>query len=447
MFPIIRQTLGTVRLLMLVGVVAEVMPRAAHAACDNWTIEDAAFAGNARKALAEKGIDIGGFYAAETLSNPTGGFKQGTTYDGILELHLNSDFEKLGWWKGACLHANAYQIHGRSITADYVHSLMTVSNLEATPATRLYEFWLQQNLFNDRLSVRVGQLAADGDFVVSEGGAYFLDGAWGWPTLLAADLPSGGPAYPLATPGVRVLLSPTANSDIKVAVYNGDPVGPNCKGDPQVCNPSGLDFRLDDPPLLFLEASHRHNQKSGLAGKITLGGWNHFGNFEHQRVDAGNMPIAVTGNTGRPLDDNWGFYAVIDQLVWRVPATEDIKGVGLFTRLIGAPSDRNLVDFYAEAGITFTGMIPHRENDSLAVGFAYAGISDEVHGFDLDSGLPIGRNYESLIEICYTAEIRRGWSLQPDFQYIVNPGGSVPKPNGEAVANAAVIGIRTTVSF
>ena len=139
----------------------------------------------ARKSLAEHGVAIGGYYAAETFGNPTGGFKQGATYDGVLELHLNADMRKLGLWKGLCFYTDAFQIHGRSITADYVHSLVTVSNLEATPATKLYELWLEQSLFNKHLSVRVGQLAADGDFFVLEGvDDWFLDGSWGWPSLI-----------------------------------------------------------------------------------------------------------------------------------------------------------------------------------------------------------------------------------------------------------------------
>ena len=93
---------------------------------------------------------------------------------------------------------------------------------------------------------------------------------------------------------------------LKAAVYNGDPVGPNCKGDPQVCDPAGLEFRLSDPPLLFAEGFYKYNQKQGLAGTIVLGGWNHFGSFEHQRFDIAGLPIAVTGRPGRPLDNDWG---------------------------------------------------------------------------------------------------------------------------------------------
>jgi len=197
-----------------------------------------------------------------------------------------------------------------------------------------------------------------------------------------------------------------------------------------------------------MEGFYKYNQKQGLAGTILLGGWNHFGSCEHQRFDIAGMPIAATGRPGRPLDNDWGLYAVFDQLIWRVPHSEDVKGVGLFARVIGAPSDRNLVDFYAEGGVTFTGMMAHRSDDSLAVGFAYAGISDQVHGFDVDSRLPVVRNYEALFEICYTTQIQTGWTLQPDFQYIVQPGGNVPNASGTgAIGNASVFGVRTTLNF
>ena len=57
-------------------------------------------AGARESLLAESGIGIGGFYAAKTFGNPSGGFKQGATYDGVLELHLDGDLKKWGLWKG-----------------------------------------------------------------------------------------------------------------------------------------------------------------------------------------------------------------------------------------------------------------------------------------------------------------------------------------------------------
>jgi porin len=403
--------------------------------------------GGVRQALARSGIEIGGTYYGEVFAN-SGGFKQGGKYDGVLELSLDADMHRLGFWKGLCFHTNGFQIHGQSITADNIGSLMPVSYLEATPATRLNELWLEQHMFNDKLAVRFGQLAADADFVITEGGGFFLNGTWGWAAIMASDMPSGGPAYPLATPGVRVAVTPNDNFQLLAGVYNGDPAPPCASDDPQVCDSNGLDFELNDPPLLMVEGAYKYNQSGRLPGTVKIGGWNHFGTFEHQRFDSGGALIAVTGDPGRPLDNDWGLYGIVDQLIWRLPGSADPKGVALFGRVIGAPSDRNLVDFYADGGLTFSGMIPGRPDDAFAIGFAYTGISDQVHGFDVDLGEPIDRDYEALLEICYTVQVANGWTLQPDFQYIWQPGGNVPNESGNAaVANAAVVGIRTSIGF
>jgi porin len=403
--------------------------------------------GQVRKSLAKSGFALGGLYLGETFGN-TGGIRQGVTYDGVVWMYLNGDLHKAGLWKGLCFHADAYQIHGHGITAENIGGLMPVSNYEALASTRLSELWLEQYLFDDRLAVRVGQLTADTEFLLSDGGGLLLNGTFGWAALPASDLPGGGPAYPLSTPGVRVKASPNDKLDLMVGIYNGDPANPNCTKDPQICNSDGLDFRLDDPPLLMIEGSYKYNQDGRLPGTLKLGGWNHFGKFEHQRIDSGGVPIAISFNSGRPIDGDWALYAIVDQLVWRMPGSEDPKGIGIFGRVIGAPSAQNLVDFYADGGLTFTGMIPRRPNDTLGLGFAYAGISNQVHGFDRDAGLPVARTYEALLEICYTYEIRSGWTLQPDFQYIWQPGGGVPKESGEGrVENAAVWGARTTLNF
>jgi porin len=399
-----------------------------------------------RKALGRQGVEVGGVYYGESFGN-WGGFDQGVEYDGVLELYMKADMHKLGLWKGLCFHADAFQIHGNSITAANIGSLMPVSNLEATPSTRLFELWFEQHLFDDKLAIKFGQLAADAEFIISEGAGWFLNGTWGWPSIAASDLPGGGPAYPLATPGVRVKIDPSDKFSLMVGVYNGDPA-PHCGSpNPQVCNSDGLDFSLDAPPLLMAEGAYTYNQAK-LPGTVKVGGWNNFGTFENLRFDSARSPIAETGHPGMPLDNDWGLYGIVDQLVWRVPNSENPVGVGIFARVVGAPSDRNVVDFYADGGITFTGMIPGRPNDGLAVGFAYTGISEAAHGLDIDLDQPVARNYEALIEICYTYEVKPGWTVQPDFQYFFQPGANVPNDDGEgAVKNAAVLGARTSISF
>ena len=83
--------------------------------------------GYLRKALADAGFTVGGFYLGETFGN-TGGIHEGETYDGVLWTYVLGDLHKAGLWKGLCFYADTYQVHGRSITADNIGSLVTVSN-------------------------------------------------------------------------------------------------------------------------------------------------------------------------------------------------------------------------------------------------------------------------------------------------------------------------------
>ena len=401
-----------------------------------------------RAALASRGIQMGAAYIGEVFGNTSGGLRQSTHYDGRFEFYVNADFNKLAGMKGLCFRANGYQIHGTSISTENLGSLMPASYIEATPATRLFEMYFEQDLFNKAVSIRIGQLSADSQFILSEGGGAFINGTWGWPSISASNLPNGGPAFPLATPGVSVTLAPSDKVTILAGLYNGDPVGPCTLDDPQRCNNDGLEFRLEGPPLAMYEGAYKY-EFGALPGTIKVGGWTHFGNFNHLRFDSDGIPTTVSGNDARVIDNNYGFYGIIDQLIWKVPGSEDAKGIAIFGRLIGSPSDRNEVDFYAEAGFTFSGMIPARPDDILGIGFAYTGISSNAASADKDQALGVVRSYESLIEICYTAQIVPGWTIQPDFQYIWNPGGRVgaDETATEPVGDVTIVGLRTTLDY
>ena len=133
--------------------------------------------------------------------------RTGTIDQGKLQGILTVDFDKLTGGTAFPFFANFFQIHNTGrIRRDYVGGINTIAAIEAVPATRLSELWLEQKFGNNKASVRIGQLAADFEFFFSELSAMFLQSDW--PTIAAANLPSGGPAYPLSTPGVRLKVEP-----------------------------------------------------------------------------------------------------------------------------------------------------------------------------------------------------------------------------------------------
>jgi porin len=387
-----------------------------------------------RKDLATRGITVGANYIGEVFGVAAGGLNRDTHYDGRLELWLDADLDALAGWKGLTFHANAYQIHGSSITAESLGSLMPVSFIEATPATRIFELYLEQSLADGKVTVRAGQIAADSEFIISDGAAAFLNGTWGWPSETASDLPNGGPAYPLASPGIRVAITPHENYGLMAAVFNGDVVDDCSPGDdPQRCNPHGLDFPFGDDALYMAEGFYKYDARD-LPGRIKFGGWLHTGDFEN----IAHPSIIESGN--------YGLYAIWDQQVVKLDG--DGRNISVFARVMGAPSDRNIVDIYAEGGVTVTGLFATRAKDLLGIGFAYTGISNSAQIADRDAGQSIVRDYEALLEVSYTAIIAPGFSIQPDIQYFWNPGGLVPDASGTSpVENALVLGLRSTINY
>ncbi len=413
-----------------------------------------------RKALADRGITYGLNYVGELQYNAVGGIRTGGVYVGRLEGIVELDLGKLAGAKGLTFHANAFQINGKGLTPDFVGSLAPASYIEARATTRLSELWLEQKFANDKASIRFGQLAADVEFFASGYASQFINGTFGTPVGLAVNWPSGGPTYPFATPGVRLKIDPNANTSLLAAVFNGDPAGPSdAGGDPQSRNRYGLNFRVQDAPLLIAEAQFRANQDKGAAGlarTIKIGGWNHFGRFDDQRFGTDGLSLADPASNGVAVArrGNRGIYGMIDQQIWRPASGEADKGIGVFGRVFTSPSDRNLVDLYLDGGIVFAGLMPVRPDDVLSFGAAYSRISDRARALDADTvafnGTGLVRSAERVFTINYQAQVRPGWQVDLDFQRFVNPSGGVANPAspaGAMIPSASVLTLHTSLKY
>ena len=259
-----------------------------------------------RRRLADFGVVYGFEYTNDVLSNLRGGNRTGTIDQGKLHGILTADLEKLAGWQGLTLFSNFFQIHNTGrIRRDYVGGINTIAAIEAVPTTRLSELWLEQKFAGGKASIRLGQLAADTEFFFSGLSGMFLQSDW--PTITAANLPSGGPAYPLSTPGVRLKVEPVRDVSLLLAVFNGDPAGAG-EGDEQERNKHGLNFRTHDPAFVIGEAQLRRNhgeKDAGLATTFKLGGWYHFGRFDDQLVATGGTLLRRPGRDRRSDHPSW----------------------------------------------------------------------------------------------------------------------------------------------
>lgn len=420
-----------------------------------------------RRFLSDRGVVYSFNAIADILGDTDGGTRRTATVTGRLDMQLDADLNRLAGWSGAAFRVEAYQINGAGLTRAAVNNLAVVSELEALPSTRLYELWLEQQFFGDRLGVKVGQVAADTEFLVSQTATLFINSTFGWPTINAANLPSGGPAYPFASPAVRAKYLPDPNLSLQVGLFGGDPAGPARPWndpDPQRRNRTGTNFRLSDAPFLIAEAAYAYNvaardRSGGLideAGTVTVGGWHHFGRFDSLRIDDSGRSLADPSTSGvaRRFRGDDGLYAMIDQTIYREPDHDD-EGASVFVRALGSPGDRNLIDLYLDAGIGYRGLLPTRSNDTVGLAASYARIASSAQGFDRDTILATGtaiprRRFEALFEATYQAVLAPGVTVQPNVQYVFHPGGNVvdPRdPSEKRIRNATIVGLRATLTY
>lgn len=436
---------------------AQQQPAADKAAPDFWHRDTMTGDwGGLRTTLADMGITFTVNYYAEVFDNVQGGIKRGATYDGMFEPQVDVDLDKLLGWKGGSFHASMIQAHGPSISQGWTGNLMTVSSvLAAPPATRLYDLWLQQALFDDTLEVRIGIMNIDAEFITSQTASTFINSTFGWPGWTALELPGGAPAYPLSSPGVLVKWQQQPQGFyLQGAVFDGDPTDHGGSNGPETI-PSGTVESFRGGALIMVEGGYAVNQgknAKGPAMTFELGGWYHTSDqFHDQRFDNTGIPLASPASNGIPLDHrgDWGMYAVADASLYQAA---DGGGLSAFVRIAGSPGDRNLVSFYADAGLTYKGLIPGRGDDTAGLAIAYARIGGNARGFDQDvqvysnPSFPV-RDQETVLELTYQFQVTPWLIMQPDVQRIFHPGGYVLNPDGSVRRDALVLGLRSTLTF
>lgn len=416
--------------------------------------------GGVRSTMKDRyGTDVTVNYIGETLSVLSGGLHRHTSFEGRLEFSLDTDLQTLAGWKGGSTHITVFDIEGGAHNAaQNVGSIADPSNIDAHATTRLFTLWFQQNLLDDRLSVRVGQLASDDEFFISPTAGGLINATFGWTGMLGANIHSGGPAYPLSAPAVRIAFKPSERLTLRTALFSGDPAGRNCNRDPQECNNHGTTFSFSGGALWMNELQYAINQEKqtqGLPGTYKLGAWYATADYadQHYGRNAGGGVVSLADSASvAPLNHagNWGLYVLADQTVARWGQ----RSLSTFVRSGIQPTDRNLISFHVDAGAGVKGLLPGRPDDVLTFGTAYRRISSSAVGFDRDtlatSGAPYPiRSHEMQVELDYSAQIAPWWTLQADVQHIRHPGGRISDPANHSgiVKDALVVGVRSTITF
>jgi porin len=380
------------------------------------------------------GITFRPDWTGEVFGNVSGGAGKGVVNDGVFELPLSLDFDPLtgGAVKDLTFKVNAFYVYGTNLSTRYVHDFSVSSNIAAYNSLRLDELWVQKGLWNNTVTVKVGEQSIDNEFFVSSSAAMFIGSTFGTFTLVANNLPFA-PVYPTASPGVRINYQPDPHFYVMAGVFGIDKdLAPNTN------DKDGLRFALSSNSNLLIAAEtgyllNQGKNDSGLQGSYKLGAL----------VETGNCPLFasqadadISGGTVQQSSVNYLIYGVVDQQLY----ADGPRNITIFARPGGAPSNSNFVDYYVDGGFNFTGFLPGRDKDIAGIAVGRSHVSKDFSKAEVAEGeAPF--TAETYLEATYKLQLTPWWNIQPDFQYVITPSGEAGSHN------ATIIGVRTYVLF
>jgi len=179
----------------------------------------------------------------------------------------------------------------------------------------------------------------------------------------------------------------------------------------------------------YIPEKTREEAAFGLstADKYAVGAWSYTARFEDLvEVDGAGDPLMRKGNSG--------FYVLAERTLYLGKRNPGSHTDG-FIRYGRANADFNQFSSYFQAGLVFNGMVPGRDEDQFALSFSIARTGDKYRMAAINAGQEATR-HESVWEATYRAQVTPWLVVQPNIQYVSNPGTDVQ------IKNATVLGVR-----
>ena len=343
--------------------------------------------GGARTFLQDAGFTVDAIYVGEVFANlsKTSARDAATDYLGHADLQLTFDTTpKL--WPGGKFLVLAQANHGRSITEDYVGAYSLISNLEGPEYVQLGEFFFEQTI-KGVFMFRLGKQDSNRDFGTPRYGGNFINNSFGAvPTVPM-------PSYYTQGLGAYFQLDPIDWLTIKAGIYEGQPQLASFGFD--TAFRPGAGFVV----LGGVTLKHVFDDARRFRGTTSISAWGQYGSFTEVTSDPAPRAFTSTGGLFLIHDEHFGTWTLNVRGAW-------------------TPQERQDPFLYVGLGIAVHDM-PWAHDDTVGMGWQVVRYTQPL------AGLPDPGN-EYALEFFYKARLTKFFSVQPDFQVIINAGGDGP---------------------
>jgi len=357
----------------------------------------------------KSGIRIGAAWAGDTNYLFCGGAKPHKwSGNSLFILDLKLDLDILLKIPGASVGAQFLQFNGSStnVEAGTVQGYNSLPGSPPLTRTELYQLWWRQELFNQKLIIRLGKSCPNFDFNNVISPIPYSDPTKAIPVVTSViyttifvngSMLGVLPGYYNSAVGITVSFTPTEHYFLTAGCYDGS-------------GATGRQTGIKDPRFkeyYFSIAETGFTWEYGpqkMPGKFGIGAWNQSGLLK--------IPNVVTQKGTQ------GVYLYGSQRLWfQHPGKDDSGILGFFQ--YGINNSKVLpITAYAGGGLTALGLVGNRKDDSFGFGFAYSKLNRRL-GF---------RPSELLLQGYYQAKLSNNFIVEPVLTYIPTPGASIPPP-------------------
>jgi len=376
--------------------------------------------GGSRTSMAEKGYEFefiytADFYNLDYFDSNTGQQEKKTVDLNNTDVTLTIDAEKAFGMNGTTFFLYILGNNGMEPTGEYVGDTQGFDNIEAPSIWKIQEAWYQKSFADDKFSLLFGLWDLNSEFDVIETAGVFSGSSHGVGPDFSQSGENGPSIFPATSLTLRTAFNFTDQIYGQFAILDGVP------GDPaEADNNARIKLDADDGYLTVMEFGHAAKDEDRYH-RFSFGFWAY--------TKATRDDIAA----GNDIKNNGAYISIDSNLLQE--SSDSAQGLNGFLRYGFAEDEINDIKTYNGAGLVYTGMIPGRNDDQLALGIAIANPTDSFK-----SGEPAAES-EVAIELAYYAQVTPWLAVKPDIQWIKNPGMVNNK------AKATVIGVRFELSL
>ena len=383
----------------------------------------------------DSGIRLGGLWIGDSSGVLSGGRVPGAwALNSLTIADLNLDTEKLFGWEGGSIGTEFLQFSGQP-TNNLAGAFHGFDSLEAGPPLvrqELYELWVRQRFFDDKLIVRIGKSVPTFDFnnvvrpvPVSDPAAAIpaVTSLVYTPIFVNPTMLGVIPGYYNSATGVTITVAPTKSLYLNYGFYDGN-----------IAN--GRQTGLEGP---HFNGFYFHIGEAGYSYRVG------------EQRKPGNFGVGVWGQTGKlhtfsgGIDNGAnGVYLFGAQRLWFRRPGIDNSGVSGFYQFGANNSNALLARDYVGGGLTAFGMVRGRPDDSFGFGLAWTALNrGDQAGHVFFPNAPMGplflRSNQLMLEWYYQMKLVNGWFFQTALSEIPTPGQSASIPNALALTLRVIV--------